>query len=206
MASRLAGSFLAALAVTGLVFFVMQALVFRGRGELGKKRTRTVMEFVRVRADTEVETKQRERPERVKPEEPPPPQEMDFDQIAPPDQAVVGLAVPDVGKSLGLEGSPKFGAAMGGDADVIPLVRVNPQYPPRAQAAGIEGRVHLRFTVTAEGTTSDIQVLSAEPPGYFESAATSAVKRYKYKPRMEGGKAVAKPGVEVILAFKLKRS
>jgi protein TonB len=131
---------------------------------------------------------------------------MDFDDIAPPDQAVIGLAAPDVGKSLGLEGSPKLGAASGGDTDVIPLVRVNPQYPPRAQSAGVEGRVHLRFTVTPQGTTTDVQVVSAEPPGYFESAAMSAVKKYKYRPRVEGGQPIAKPGVEVVLSFKLKRS
>lgn len=206
MTARLPGSFLAAVLVTGLIFFVMQSLVFQGRSELGKKRTRTVMEFVRVRADTQVETKQRERPERVKPEEPPPPQDMAFDDVAPPDQALIGLAAPDIGKSLGLEGSPKLGAASGGDTDVIPLVRVNPQYPPRAQAAGVEGRVHLRFTVTPQGTTTDVEVLSAEPAGYFESAAMSAVKKYKYKPRVEGGQPVAKPGVEVVLSFKLKRS
>jgi len=206
MTARLPGAFLGAVLVTALVFFVMQSLVFQGRQQLGKKQPRTVMEFIRVQADTEVQTKQRERPERVKPEEPPPPQQMDFDQIAPPDQALVGLAAPDVSKSLGLEGTPRLGAASGGESDVIPLVRVNPQYPPRAQSAGIEGRVHLRFTITAQGTTTDVTVVSAEPAGYFETAAMNAVKKYKYKPRMEGGKAVAKPGVEVVLSFKLKRS
>jgi protein TonB len=203
--ARLSGSFFAALLVTGVIFLIMQSLVFRGRQQLGKRQQRIVMEFVRVRADTEVETKQRERPELVKPEAPPP-QQMDFDQIAPPDQPLIGLAAPDVGKELGLAGAASFGPASGADTDVIPLVRVNPQYPPRAQAAGIEGRVHLRFTVTAQGTTKDIQVLSADPPGYFEKAAMSAVSRYKYKPRIEGGKAVDKAGVELVLAFKLKRS
>ena len=89
MTARLPGAFLAAVLVTGVIFFVMQSLVFQGRGELGKKRGRTVMEFVRVRTDTEVVTKQRERPERVKPEELPPAQDMDFDEVAPPDQAVI---------------------------------------------------------------------------------------------------------------------
>lgn len=205
MPTRFAGAFVGGLVVTSLLLLLMQALVFVGRGRLGTKQPRTVMEFVRVRPDTTLETKQRERPERVKPEEPPPPQQMDFDDIAPPDQVLVGLAAPDVGKELGLAGAPGLGGA-GGDTDVIPLVRVNPQYPPRAQAAGVEGRVHLRFTVTAQGTTTDVEVVAADPPGYFEQSAINAVEKYKYKPRVEGGQAVAKPGVEVVLAFTLKRS
>jgi len=65
--------------------------------------------------------------------------------------------------------------------------------------------VHLRFTVTGQGTTDDIQVVAAEPPGYFEAAAKSAVKRYKYKPRTENGAPVDRPGVEVMLTFELEK-
>jgi protein TonB len=63
--------------------------------------------------------------------------------------------------------------------------------------------VHVRFTITPQGTTSDVSVVKAEPPGYFEAAATAAVKGYKYKPKMEGGQAVERTGVELVLAFKL---
>ena len=202
---RWVGSLLLAACVTTGIFLLMQSLVWRGQGGLGEKRTRTVLEFVRVRQDSAVETKRREKPERAKPEEAPPPPEMNLDDLAPPDQQVVGLAAPDVAGLLALEGTPQLGGA-GGDTDVIPLVRVNPQYPPRARAAGVEGWVHLRFTVTAQGGTSDIQILDADPRGYFEKAAQSAVAKFKYRPRTEDGKPVDRASVEIVLAFKLKKS
>jgi protein TonB len=87
----------------------------------------------------------------------------------------------------------------------VPLVRVNPQYPAKAASRGIEGWVHLRFTVTARGTTDDILVLDSNPTGYFESAARQAVKRYKYKPKVDNGQAVDRPGVEVVLSFELEK-
>lgn len=202
---RYLGSLLLAALVTTGIFLLMQSLVWRGRGGTTEKRSRTVLEFVRVKQDSEVETKQREKPQRAKPEEAPPPPEMNLDELAPPDQSLVGLAAPDVSGLLALEGAPQLGGA-GGDTDVIPLVRVNPQYPPRARSAGVEGWVHLRFTVTAQGSTKDIQILDADPRGYFEKAAQGAVAKFKYRPRTEDGKAVDRPGVEIVLAFKLKKS
>jgi len=96
-------------------------------------------------------------------------------------------------------------AAAANDADVVPLVRVNPQYPARAMQRGVEGWVHLAFTVTEAGTTKDIEVVEAEPTNYFEDAAVAAVRRYKYRPKLENGEAVARPGVELVLSFKLNR-
>jgi protein TonB len=202
---RYVGSLLLAALVTTGVFLLMQSLVWRGRGGLGEKTSRTVLEFVRVRQDTDVETKQRHKPDRVKPEEAPPPPEMNLNELAPPDQQLVGLAAPDVSGLLDLEGTPQVGGAAG-DTDVIPLVRVNPQYPPRARSAGIEGWVHLRFTVTAQGGTKSVEILDADPRGYFEKAAANAVAKFKYRPRSEDGTPVDRPGVEIVLAFKLKKS
>jgi protein TonB len=36
-------------------------------------------------------------------------------------------------------------------------------------------------TVDAEGKVIDVVVLSAKPPGWFEDAAISAVRRWRYK-------------------------
>ena len=69
---------------------------------------------------------------------------------------------------------------------------------------GIEGWVLLTFTITPEGTTKDIEVLDADPKGYFERAAKDAVRRYKYKPRIENGVAVDWPGVQLVISFKME--
>ena len=104
---------------------------------------------------------------------------------------------------MSLAGGPYLGGGPS-DADVVPLVRVNPRYPPRANARGIEGWVWLEFTITPQGTTKDIVVLDADPKGYFERAAKNAVKKYKYKPRVENGVPVERPGVQVVISFDLE--
>jgi protein TonB len=206
MTARHSSSFLLGTLVALTLFFLMQWLVGRGKSSgLGERRRRVAIEFVRARQDSEIQTKQRERPERVKPQQAPPPPAMDLTEQAAPDQQLLGLNAPDVQAALSLDrgrvGTPGGGA----DMDVIPLVRVNPQYPPRAQSAGIEGWVHLRFTVTAQGTTADIQIVDADPKGYFEQSARKAVEKYKYKPRIENGSSTPRPGVEVVLAYKLRK-
>jgi protein TonB len=202
---RLPASFLLGTLVAFTLFFTMQWLVGRGKSAgLGERRKRVQIDFVRARQETEIQTKQRERPERVKPEQAPPPPAMDLSEQAAPDQQLLGIGAPDVQAALALDRG-RVGPGGGADMDVIPLVRVNPQYPPRAQSAGIEGWVHLRFTVTEQGTTTDIQIVDADPKGYFEQSARKAVEKYKYKPRIENGTAMTRPGVEVVLAYKLRK-
>ena len=42
------------------------------------------------------------------------------------------------------------------------------------------------------------------PKGYFERAAKRAVKKYKFKPRVEDGVPVASPGEEIVISFELE--
>jgi protein TonB len=50
----------------------------------------------------------------------------------------------------------------------------------------------------------DAAVVKAEPERYFEEAALNAVRRYKYKPKIVDGEPVERPGVEVIISFRLQ--
>lgn len=118
-----------------------------------------------------------------------------------PDHMALEVDIPTFRPAFSLAGNPHLGA--GADMDVVPLVRVNPMYPPRAQARGVEGWVHLRFTITPQGTTTAIEILDADPAHYFERAAKNAVKKYKYKPKVEGGVPVERPGVEIVISFEM---
>ena len=75
--------------------------------------------------------------------------------------------------------------------ELTPLVRIPADYPLGPLAKGIEGWVELRFTVTESGSVTDIEVLRAQPEGYFERAARRAVAKWKYQPQMSDGKPVA---------------
>jgi protein TonB len=78
-----------------------------------------------------------------------------------------------------------------------PAVRVNPKYPDAAIQDDVEGAVILIVSVDAEGNVTSVLVEKAEPPGWFESAAVSAVRRWKYK-----GTGTARQ-LRVVVAFKL---
>ena len=63
----------------------------------------------------------------------------------------------------------------------------------------------LKFTVTETGAVRDPVVLESEPGSTFDRAAMKAVLKFKYKPRVEGGKPVEVPGVEHLITFKLEK-
>jgi TonB family protein len=65
-----------------------------------------------------------------------------------------------------------------------------PEYPVRAREAGASGWVELIYTVRADGTTGDVAVAGAEPAGYFEDAAMTAVRKWRYNPMQREGRAV----------------
>ena len=92
-----------------------------------------------------------------------------------------------------------------GDMQATPQFRVDPTYPPEASRDGVEGWVKLGFTVSASGAVSDIKVLDSEPKRVFDRAARRALKKWKYKPKLDGGKPVSQPGMVVVLDFKLEQ-
>ena len=78
-----------------------------------------------------------------------------------------------------------------GDGELIPLVRIAPQYPRNAARDGIEGWVKMEFTINKAGTVSDPKVLESKPRRVFDRAARRAILKWKFKPRVVDGKPVA---------------
>jgi len=92
------------------------------------------------------------------------------------------------------------------DGDVTPIVRQDPEYPPRALTSGTEGWVQVRFSVTTIGTVRNAVVVASEPGTTFDDAALKAIARWRYNPRVEGGEAVERVGLQTIIRFKLENS
>jgi TonB family protein len=90
------------------------------------------------------------------------------------------------------------------NTDVIPLVRIAPDYPTEAAQQGLEGHVVLEFTITAQGTTKDISVVESSAP-IFEEPAITAVSRWRYAPRVVNGAGVEMPGIHTVIRFALDR-
>jgi len=82
-------------------------------------------------------------------------------------------------------------------------VRVEPQYPPQAARRGLEGWVHVRFTITTAGSIKDAQVVKSSH-GVFERPALQAVAKWKYQPQTKDGKPVEAQS-ETVLRFEMPK-
>ncbi len=201
MIQRYAAAGLIAFFVTSGLFYLMQALITKAAGEL-KEATGSIVEFVRLKKDSEPELKKRQLPKKKKPEEPPPPPDLSLSRSNRPEQGLQDMVL-SVGLGLALEGGPNLGAAVS-DRDPVPVVRVNPQYPPRAAERGTAGWVELRFVISTSGTVQDAEVTNSHPGNVFDRAALRAVRRWKYNPKIEDGNPVERHGVTLRLEFKLQ--
>ncbi len=200
MIQRYAAAGLIAFAITSGLFYLMQALITKAAGELNES-TGSIVEFVRLKRDSEPEVKKRELPKKEKPEEPPPPPDLSLSRTNSLDEGLQDMSLV-VGLDLAIEGGPNLGAAVS-DSDPVPVVRVNPQYPPRAAERGIEGWVELLFGISATGTVQDAEVMNSHPGNVFDRAALRAVRRWKYNPKIEDGSPVERHGITVRLEFTL---
>jgi len=65
--------------------------------------------------------------------------------------------------------------------------RVNPVYPVATQVEGIQGTVKLLVTVTKEGEVGAVEVARSSGDPRLDSAAVSAVKKWRYRPAVQDG-------------------
>jgi len=106
---------------------------------------------------------------------------------------VTSLLGEGAGVALGqnlLEGSGES-MAMVMASDLTPLTMLPPQYPPSALMRGTEGWVQVSFLVTEEGFVEDPVVIDAKPKSTFDDAAMAAALRWRFRPVVQGGQAVA---------------
>jgi TonB family protein len=82
--------------------------------------------------------------------------------------------------NTGAGDEPEFGASLYREGEASRLIGTAPVYPPAAAAAGIEGHVDVRFTISPSGTVVAPEIIAAEPAGVFEAAALAAVARWRY--------------------------
>src|SRR3990172_1983876 len=174
LAIRLPVSFALSLLLSGLMFWTLWAMI-HVEMDVTEMQKATRIEFTRMRKDTDVESKR-------------------VENVVTTSTVMIDTRGAMTGINL---------AGGGSDRDVIPLVRINPDYPPRALSRGIEGWVIVQFTITAEGTVKDAKVVSSEPKGVFDDAAVKAILRWRYNPKVVEGVAVERVGLQTKLIFDL---
>jgi protein TonB len=155
------------------------------------------IEFTRLTRDTDVEEKKRAKPVIEKPEQPPvaPTVTTAKSSSVDPGTDLASLA-PGVDYSGSGGGMGGFGGAAalavgsGVDREAVPQVRIQPEYPMRAQQQGIEGWAIVEFTVGRDGSVRGARILQAQPTQIFDRAAVQAVSSWKYSPKIQDGKPV----------------
>jgi len=200
MLGRYAFSVVIGTVVTLSLLFVMHLLIATGKQALTKPRDRAKLEFVRIKRNENlnVEDFTPEKPPKP-PETPPetPPQDMDnMDPNAP----TINIAPPTMSADMDIGGPGGMNIAEG---DYLPIVRVAPVYPARALSRGLEGYVDMSFTVTTAGTVRD-PIVMFSTSSLFERAATRAVLKFKYKPRVVDGVPVDVAGVKTRITFQIE--
>ncbi len=196
-----------ALIVTLGLFYLMYYMISGGRGELMKVESYQMVDFVRVKREVEPEIRKRTLPKKPPPpKEPPPPPRLKVAESPSPEAPQLRMEMPRIAGYKGT-GGPFLGAAGGGgsgDGDIVPLVRIAPQYPRKAAMQGKEGWVKLEFTITETGSVTDVVVLESRPRRIFDRAAVRAILKWKFKPKLVDGKPVSRRAVQII-EFKLEK-
>lgn len=91
------------------------------------------------------------------------------------------------------------------DALPTPISQSAPPYPSAARSKGVTGHVTLSLSFDAAGRLTGVEILEAEPPGYFEDAAEKTVRMWQFQPATYQGAPVPVTGVELVLDFDLER-
>jgi len=200
MIGRYAFSIVLGVVVTLSLLFIMQLLIASGKAALSEPRDRAQLDFVRVKRNENLNV------EDFTPEKPPPPPEVppetppqEMDNVDP-NAPTISIAPPTVSADTNIGGPGGMNIAEG---DYLPIVRVAPVYPARALSRGLEGYVDMSFTVTAAGTVTNPIVLFSTS-SLFERAATRAVLKFKYKPRVVDGIPVEVSGVKTRISFQIE--
>ncbi|QQD18036.1 energy transducer TonB [Spongiibacter nanhainus] len=185
--------------VTAALFILMPYLIETADKTLDEK-PRTKLADIQM-PETDIETRKDQKPEKPKvPDEPPPDMEQPEMDDPNPEMEVVNMT-----PSQSLDLTNKTGGLSASDGEYLPIVKVAPIYPRRANSRGVEGYCTVEYTVTKSGTTRDVTPVDCNPPGYFERASVKAAEKFKYKPRVVDGEPIEVPGIQNRFTFELEK-
>lgn len=188
-----------AIPVAGGLFFIMQYLIASADPKIDDSKQRKLADI--HMPEREIETNLSEqKPDKVDdPEEPPPDLDtpdidmnMDVEVINTAPQAAVDVSISSSGMATG-------------DGEYLPIVKVAPIYPRRAQTRGISGYCIVEYTVTTSGAIRDPVAVDCQPSGVFEKASVKASLKFKYKPRVVDGEAIEVAGVQNKFTYELEQ-
>ncbi len=195
-------AFLCALITTIVLLSLIQVLV---TGSNNTVEQATPFHFVDFIGSTPQETtiKKKGKPPKPNRDQQPPRNiinRLTASQLNLPDEQPSNIAVMDE-----LKLSPQSISLIKSEGEMLPIVKVAPVYPPRARNRGSEGNCVIEFTVMADGSVGDASVVTDQCDTLFSAASLRAVKKFRYKPRIENGIAVTVAGIRNKFVYRLEQ-
>lgn len=187
-----------AAAVTVALFTLMFTLIATGVARIDRDSGIKIADI--YLGETRIEANIKE----VKPDKPVEPEQ------PPPELEAPRLASFDVKTAISVSFSPVANVNIGigglsvADGEYLPIVKVAPIYPRRAQSRGIQGYCIVEYTVTRSGAIRDARATDCKPRGMFDQASIKAALKFKYKPRVIEGEPVEVSGVRNKFTYTLE--
>ena len=188
------------------LFFLMQALIDSGEQDYSASNEGQIMEFIRIKDDENLSFKDRIKPKKpTPPKEPPPPPKLIIEKQAKPTVNQIKIEIPNIDLPTIAGGGPFLGNWQGNplaEGDVLPIVRIDPQWPREALAKGIEGYVVVEVTIASDGSVRGASIIESVPKRMFDRNVIRAVLKWKFKPRIINGVPVERKAIQT-LEFKI---
>ncbi len=197
---RLAVGAALAVPVAGGLFFIMQYLIATANPDIDEEKTRKLPDIFMPERDIETNLAEVKPDKPDDPEEPPP--ELDTPDLDMDMNLEAVNMAPSSGVDVAIAGGGGLGAS---DGEYLPIVKVAPIYPRRAQTRGITGYCIVEYTVTKSGSIRDPQPVDCLPAGIFERASVKAALKFKYKPRVVDGEPIEVAGVQNKFTYELEQ-
>ena len=194
---RTAISILLAIVVVVALFLIMRTLI-DGNFVNPEVDDRMVAELVRLPDDIELQNSTPKPDKAEDPEEPPP--DMEMEQL----DVNMDVDIENVAPRANINISIGTGTMAQGDGEYLPIVKVAPIYPRRAQTRGISGDCIVEYTVTTSGAIRDPRAVDCQPSGVFDKASVKASLKFKYKPRVVDGEPIEVAGVRNKFTYELE--
>ena len=189
-----------AIPVAGGLFFIMQYLIATADPEIDDKKQRKLADIHMPERQIETNLAEAKPDKPDDPEEPPP--ELDTPELEMEMNVEAVNLAPATGIDVSIAGTGGMSAS---DGEYLPIVKVAPIYPRRAQSRGITGYCIIEYTVTRNGSIRDPQAVDCQPGGIFERASLRASLKFKYKPRVVDGEAIEVAGVQNKFTYELEQ-
>ncbi len=101
---------------------------------------------------------------------------------------VIGSIISNTPSAVPTLAPPKVIRVSSGVSQGNLIRKTQPNYPPLARQARIQGTVLMEATISADGTIENLRVISGHP--MLIAAAVEAVKQWRYRPYLLNGQPV----------------